>query len=90
MHLFSISVCILRSLKFFFLDFYPGQNRSYLFTEFNGRSLQKIFNAKEDSIFESGREVFEVFMTTDNPLVEISSDRDVQKISILDDEGKNA
>ena len=74
---------------FFYLDFYPGQTKLLTFTEFNGKSHQQIFNAKEDAIFEPGQEVFEVVMKTNESLVEISPNSSVKRIIILDDEGKN-
>lgn len=47
-----------------------------------------LFSAKEDGIVESGFEVFEVRLTTNEPLVEIDPDADYQKMFIIDDDGE--
>ena len=49
--------------------------------------LQKSFAATEDSIVESGQEVFEVYMTSNETLVVIPPDRSVQRLYISDDDG---
>ena len=59
----------------------------YVFEENGDSRIQRLFSAIEDSIVETGMEVVEVFLTSDDPLVKISETNNIQKIFIIDDDG---
>lgn len=67
-------------------DFYPSETEMYVFEENGDSRIQKLFSAQEDNIVEPGLEVFEVFLTTNEKEVVISSPN-VSKLFIADDDG---
>ncbi len=64
-----------------------GKVQEYIFEENRDSRIQHSFSSIEDSIVEPGLEVYEVFLTSNEPLVKISPTNNIQNLFILDDDG---
>lgn len=70
------------------IDFFLGQRQNYTFVEDGNSRIQKFFSSTEDSIVEPGLELFEVVLSSDDQLVQISRDFHVQTLFISNDDGE--